>query len=77
MHSNDVRIAEIKTARSQRYFNRLSLFFYDALLYGVISKYAWGSSTALLDAHYARDVSANHLEVGVGTGYLLDRVRSA
>lgn len=75
MHSTGQHIAEIKTARSQRYFNRLSLFFYDALLYGVISKYAWGSSTARLDAHYARYVSANHLEVGVGTGYLLDRVR--
>ncbi len=75
MHSSQQQIADLKIARSQRYFNRLSLSFYDALLYGVISKYAWGSSTARLDAHYARYVSANHLEVGVGTGYLLNRVR--
>ncbi len=75
MHSNEHEIAAMKTERSQQYFNKLSLFFYDALLYGVISKYAWGSSTARLDAHYARYASANHLEVGVGTGYLLNRVR--
>lgn len=60
---------------SQRYFNRLSLQFYDLVLYHFVSKHAWGCSTALLDAHYAQHVSANHLEVGVGTGYLLDRVR--
>jgi ubiquinone/menaquinone biosynthesis C-methylase UbiE len=75
MKSSEQQIADAKVARSQQYFNKLSLFFYDALLYGLISKYAWGSSTARLDAHYARYVSANHLEVGVGTGYLLDRVR--
>jgi len=44
-------------------------------LYGVISKFAWGCSISRLDAHYRKYVSSNHLEVGVGTGYLLDRVR--
>lgn len=66
---------QLKIEKSQQYFNKLSLFFYDAILYGVISKYAWGSSIARLDAHYARHASANHLEVGVGTGFLLNRVR--
>jgi hypothetical protein len=61
-------------ARSQRYFNPVSLLFYDFLLYGVISKYAWGASIERLDAHYRKHCSANHLEVGVGTGFLLDRV---
>lgn len=60
--------------RSQRFFNTLSLLFYDLLLYGVISKYAWGSSIARLDAHYKKYVRHNHLEVGVGTGFLLNRV---
>ena len=63
-----------QTARSQQYFNKVSLFFYDLLLYGVISKYAWGASIARLDAHYARYATANHLDVGVGTGFLLNRV---
>ena len=60
--------------RSQQFFNATSLLFYDLLLYGVISKYAWGSSIQRLDSHYRKYVSHNHLEVGVGTGYLLNRV---
>lgn len=63
-----------KVNRSQRYFNKASLFVYDALLYGVISKYAWGCSLSKLDAHYRKYISTNHLEVGVGTGFLLNRV---
>ncbi len=66
---------QVQIARSQQYFNGLSLLFYDALLYGIISRFAWGASVKRLDAHYARYASANHLEVGVGTGFLLDRVR--
>jgi len=75
MPANSQHAVRLQTARSQQYFNKLSLFFYDFLLYGVISKYAWGSSVQRLDAHYAKYSSANHLEVGVGTGFLLDRVR--
>ncbi|MES2106345.1 MAG: class I SAM-dependent methyltransferase [Pseudomonadota bacterium] len=64
----------IKIERSQKYFNKLSLFFYDFILYGIISRYAWGSSIQRLDAHYKKYIRPNHLEVGVGTGFLLDRV---
>lgn len=60
MHGNEREVVALNIARSQQYSNKLSLFFYDALLYGVISTYAWGSSTAGLDAHYARYVTANH-----------------
>ena len=66
-----------EVARSQRYFNPFSLLIYDAVLYGVISKFAWGSSIGRLDAHYRKYASSNHLEVGVGTGFLLDRIRFA
>jgi 2-polyprenyl-3-methyl-5-hydroxy-6-metoxy-1,4-benzoquinol methylase len=65
--------APTKLRRSQAYFNEFSLFFYDAVLYGVISKFAWGVSIARLDEHYRRYLSDNHLEVGVGTGFLLNR----
>jgi hypothetical protein len=61
--------------RSQRFFNRTSLFFYDFFLYGVISRFAWGCTIAQLDAHYGKYVTRNHLEVGVGTGFLLNRVQ--
>lgn len=77
MSSSQNQSVQLQTARSQQYFNKVSLSFYDALLYGVISQYAWGSSIARLDAHYARYTSVNHLEVGVGTGFLLDRIKFA
>jgi SAM-dependent methyltransferase len=60
--------------KSQRYFNQVTLLFYDVILYGFISKYAWGCPTKTLDVHYANHITANHLDVGVGTGYLLDRL---
>lgn len=60
--------------KSQRYFNRVTLAFYDLFLYGFISNYVWGCNPKLLDAHYAKHISGNHLDVGVGTGYLLNRV---
>jgi 2-polyprenyl-3-methyl-5-hydroxy-6-metoxy-1,4-benzoquinol methylase len=70
--NHDLTTRRVK--RSQQFFNRWSLFFYDFLLYGVISKYAWGSSIQRLDSHYKKYVKHNHLEVGVGTGFLLNRV---
>jgi Methyltransferase domain len=70
--NHDLTTRRVK--RSQQFFNKGSLFFYDFLLYGVISKYAWGSSIQRLDSHYKKYVRHNHLEVGVGTGFLLNRV---
>ncbi|HEY8026407.1 MAG TPA: class I SAM-dependent methyltransferase [Burkholderiaceae bacterium] len=64
----------VKVKRSQQFFNRLTLPWYDLVLYGLVSKFAWGASIQRLDAHYRKYATANHLEVGVGTGYLLDRV---
>ena len=63
-----------KLIRSQRYFNKLTLAIYDLILYGFISKYAWGASLQKLDTHYLQNARSNHLEVGVGTGYLLNRI---
>lgn len=65
-----------KTQRSQKFFNKSSLKFYDVLLYGVISRFAWGAKLSNLDDFYGRHISANHLEVGVGTGFLLRRALS-
>ncbi|HEX7643266.1 MAG TPA: class I SAM-dependent methyltransferase [Burkholderiaceae bacterium] len=64
----------VRVKRSERFFNNLTLPIYDLVLYGLISRHAWDMTTARLDAHYQRYTLSNHLEVGVGTGYLLDRV---
>ncbi len=64
----------VRIKRSQQFFNKLTLPFYDLVLYGLVSRHAWGMPIARLDTHYQRYTRSNHLEVGVGTGYLLDRV---
>ena len=62
-----------KTRLSQRFFNPLSLSFYDFLLFKIISPYFWGLKTASLIERHTLLCRTKHLEVGVGTGYLLDR----
>jgi hypothetical protein len=66
-----------KTARSQQYFSPMSLAVYDFVLYRFISKYLWGCSGESLIARYHQLVSQKHLEVGVGTSYLLDQQNPA
>jgi SAM-dependent methyltransferase len=48
---------------------------YDAVVLGFSNRYVWRCPTPRLLAHYDAHVSANHLDVGVGTGYFLDRCR--
>lgn len=62
-----------RTNISQRYFNPLLISMYDFLVYRVVSQYIWGCSNALLIQRYQHYVSPHHLEVGVGTGYLVDK----
>ena len=51
------------------------LAWYDWLVLGVSNRWVWRCPTARLLELYNRHVTANHLEVGVGTGYFLDRCR--
>lgn len=56
-------------------YNRATLLAYDFWVLGVSNRYAWHCPTADLLAHYERHVGARHLDIGVGTGYLLDHCR--
>lgn len=60
-----------QTQTSQWYFNPLLLPMYDFFVYRFVSRYIWGCSNNLLISRYGYYVKNNHLEVGVGTGYLL------
>src|SRR5687767_5061792 len=46
---------------------------YDAFVHGFSNPVAWRCPTRELRALYERHVSSRHLDVGVGTGYFLDR----
>ena len=51
------------------------LSIYDWLVLSLSNRYIWKCPTQQIEAHYNRHLSANHLDVGVGTGYFLDRCR--
>lgn len=48
---------------------------YDLMVHRMIGPWVFRCPTRRLDEHYRRHVSANHLDVGIGTGFLLDRCR--
>jgi ubiquinone/menaquinone biosynthesis C-methylase UbiE len=55
-------------------FSKFSLALYDALVLHLVCPFAWRCPNARVLATYAEHLSANHLDVGPGTGYFLDRV---
>lgn len=68
----DERMMEhYRTQRSQQYFTHTSLSVYDFLVLKLIARFAWQSPLPILIQHYQNFITSNHLEVGVGTGYLL------
>lgn len=57
----------------QAIYTPKTLAIYDVLVLGLSNRWIWKCPTPRLLAHYERHVSGNHLDVGVGTGYFLDR----
>jgi 2-polyprenyl-3-methyl-5-hydroxy-6-metoxy-1,4-benzoquinol methylase len=57
----------------QSIYTKLTLTIYDLVVLGVSNQFIWKCPTQRLLDHYNKHVTANHLDVGVGTGYFLDR----
>jgi hypothetical protein len=57
------------------FYTKRVLAVYDIAILGFFSRAAWKCPAARIVAHYDIHVSSNHLDVGVGTGYFLDRCR--
>jgi Methyltransferase domain len=64
-------------ARAHAVYTPLSLFFYDLLVHRLSNHLAWRCLTRRLLALYKANLSGNHLEAGVGTGYFIDHVTDA
>lgn len=58
---------------SIRIYTKANLRLYDAVVMGLLARHVWGCPSDLFVEHYRRHVTANHAEIGVGTGYCLDR----
>ena len=59
----------------QAVYTKRTLAVYDFVVLGVSNRFFWNCPTQRLEEHYNQHVTANHLDVGVGTGYFLDRCR--
>jgi 2-polyprenyl-3-methyl-5-hydroxy-6-metoxy-1,4-benzoquinol methylase len=57
----------------QSIYTKRTLLAYDLVVLGVSNRLIWQCPTQQLVSHYNRYVTANHLDVGVGTGYFLER----
>ncbi|CAN5732254.1 class I SAM-dependent methyltransferase [soil metagenome] len=62
-------------AAGQAVYTKRVLGAYDFVVLGVSNRIVWKCPTQRLEEFYNRHVTANHLDVGVGTGYFLDRCR--
>ncbi|GLI91813.1 class I SAM-dependent methyltransferase [Methylocystis echinoides] len=62
-----------EVAAGQAIYTPKLLSIYDLFVLGLSNRFIWRCPTPRQLAHYDRLVSGNHLDVGVGTGYFLDR----
>ena len=56
----------------QAVYTSKTLSLYDFIVLGISNRYIWKCPTPLIEAHYNAHVTANHLDVGVGSGYFPD-----
>ena len=61
-----------EVARAHAAYTRRSLPFYDWWVLGVSNRSIWKCESGKILDLYREKISANHLEVGVGTGYFLE-----
>lgn len=54
-------------------YTQLGLRLYDSLIVHWLAPTVWGCSPDTLVEHYRAHVTSNHADIGVGTGYFLDR----
>jgi len=54
-------------------YTRLGLRLYDPLIVKMVAPHVWGCNPDFLVEHYRQHVTSNHADIGVGTGYFLDR----
>jgi hypothetical protein len=62
-----------RAPHSIKAYTRLGLRVYDRLIVNLVAPHVWGCSASILLGHYRAHITSNHADIGVGTGYFLDR----
>lgn len=70
-----MEVSPQQVAAGQAIYTHRNLNIYDLVVHGLSNPWIWHCPTQRLIDHYNRHVTGNHLDVGVGTGYLLDKCR--
>ncbi len=70
-----MNITQQQVEAGQAVYTKRTLAIYDLLVLGLSNRLIWKCPTPQLITHYNQNVSGNHLDVGVGTGYFLDHCR--
>ncbi len=68
-------VTKAQIEAGQAAYTKRTLPIYDLVVLGISNRYIWKCPTPRIAAHYEEHLSANHLDVGVGSGYFLDRCR--
>jgi ubiquinone/menaquinone biosynthesis C-methylase UbiE len=63
------------TIAGQAVYSPWVLALYDWWVLGISNQWIWRCPTRHLLDHFNRHITANHLDIGVGTGYFLDHVQ--
>ncbi|MBK9576924.1 MAG: class I SAM-dependent methyltransferase [Fibrobacteres bacterium] len=68
-------ITQERTHAGQAIYTKPTLNLYDLVVLGVSNRWIWKCCTPWQLEHYDRHIRGNHLDIGVGTGYYLDKCR--
>jgi 2-polyprenyl-3-methyl-5-hydroxy-6-metoxy-1,4-benzoquinol methylase len=70
-----MKATQEQVTAGQAVYTQRVLKGYDFVVHGLANRFLWKCPTQRLVEHYNQYVTANHLDVGVGTGYFLDKCR--
>lgn len=59
----------------QAVYSKLVLSIYDLWVLGISNSYIWKCPSRKILDHFNQHISNNHLDVGVGTGYFIDKCK--
>lgn len=68
-------VTQEQVEAGQAVYNKGVLAVYDVFVLGFSNRLLWKCPSQRIEQLYNRYVTTNHLDVGVGTGYFLDRCR--
>ena len=66
-------ISDDSVEAGQAIYTQRTLRLYDLIVLGISNQFIWQCPTQQLVNYYNKNITVNHLDVGVGTGYFLDR----